>query len=122
MASDKKNGIVYPALPDPVDHLAQADGFNVIGSVDVYTAEQMRAYAAQAVAIALADEDIQDLGISLRDYFAAKGLHGLVANPGGPIQANSSSGWGYTNTSPDGVATQAYALADAMLKARQATS
>ena len=40
----------YPALPEPVDQLAQADGFNVIGTADVSTAGQMRAYAAQAVA------------------------------------------------------------------------
>lgn len=112
---------VYPALPEPVDHLAEADGFNVIGSIDVYTAEQMRAYAAQALAIALADEVIQDqVSMALRDDFAAAALQGLVANPGGPIQENSRSGWGYANTTPDGVATEAYALADAMLRAREA--
>lgn len=34
-----------PPLPEPVDQLAQADGFNVIGTVDVFTAEQMEEYA-----------------------------------------------------------------------------
>jgi len=36
-----------PALPEAVDQLAQADGFNVIGTVDVFTADQLRTYAKQ---------------------------------------------------------------------------
>jgi hypothetical protein len=46
-------------------------------------------------------------GLSMRDYFAAKALQGLLANPG--IEGKFP---GYAN--------DAYAVADAMLKARQA--
>lgn len=35
----------YPELPEPVDELAMEDGFNVIGTQPVFTADQMRAYA-----------------------------------------------------------------------------
>lgn len=38
-----------PPLPEPVDEIAQADGFNVIGTVDVFTAAQMRSHALAAV-------------------------------------------------------------------------
>lgn len=58
-------------------------------------------------------------GISMRDYFAAKALQGLLANPGGPIQANGMSGWSWCNCSPEDVAYLAYSLADAMLKERE---
>lgn len=37
-------------LPEPVDELAMEDGFNVIGVAPVFTAKQMREYAAQQVA------------------------------------------------------------------------
>lgn len=37
-------------LPQPVDELCMDDGFNVIGTQPVFTADQMRAYAADAVA------------------------------------------------------------------------
>lgn len=30
------------------------------------------------------------VGISMRDYFAAKAIQGLLANPGGPIQASTT--------------------------------
>ena len=36
-----------PALPEPIDELAQVDGFNVIGATHVFTADQMHAYAQQ---------------------------------------------------------------------------
>jgi hypothetical protein len=39
-----------PALPEPADELAEADGFNVIGLAPVFTAEQMHAYARAALA------------------------------------------------------------------------
>ena len=32
-------------------------------------------------------------GMSLRDYFAAKAMQGLMANSGGPVQASGPSGW-----------------------------
>lgn len=47
-------------------------------------------------------------GMSLRDYFAAKAMQGMMA--GGSIRS------GTTNAE---VATVAYGLADAMLRARQ---
>jgi hypothetical protein len=47
-------------------------------------------------------------GMSLRDYFAAKALQGMLACP---VQPQSG---------PDMYARDAYALADAMLKARVA--
>lgn len=57
-------------------------------------------------------------GMTLRDYFAAKALQGLCANPGGPFQANSMSGWAIVNCELDDIAKESYKLADAMLKAR----
>ncbi|WP_322997910.1 hypothetical protein [Castellaniella sp.] len=60
-------------------------------------------------------------GMSLRDYFAAKAMQGLLANPGGPIQANGMNGWSLTNCTGADVATMAYAMADAMLAARERT-
>lgn len=46
-------------------------------------------------------------GMSLRDYFAAKWLQGWVANPSSAdATAEEAAGW-------------AYAMADAMLKARE---
>ena len=39
-----------PPLPEPVDELAEEDGFGVIGLQGVYTAEQMREYALAAIA------------------------------------------------------------------------
>jgi len=48
-------------------------------------------------------------GMSLRDYFAAKAMQGLLACPMQP------------QSGPDMYARDAYALADAMLKARGAS-
>lgn len=51
-------------------------------------------------------------GMSLRDYFAAKALEGLLANPEMNIQgAGTQARWQF--------ATEAYHMADAMLKARE---
>jgi hypothetical protein len=44
-------------------------------------------------------------GMTLRDYFAAKAMQGLVAN---------------NNTNPFEISKAAYVVADAMLKAREA--
>ena len=52
---------------------------------------------------------IRHQGMTLRDYFAASFISS------GTVFKNLSSG-----STPDEVAAQAYALADAMLKARQA--
>lgn len=45
-------------------------------------------------------------GMTLRDYFAAKAIQGMLAENGGGARSN------------DDLAVIAYALADAMLKAR----
>ncbi|MBB6580059.1 hypothetical protein HNP33_004185 [Comamonas odontotermitis] len=59
-------------------------------------------------------------GMTMRDYFASKALQGMLANAGGPIQANGISGWALVNATHDQVAAEAYAWANAMLKAREA--
>lgn len=60
-------------------------------------------------------------GMTLRDYFAARALQGLCANPGGPFQENDRCGWGIVNCTMDDIAREAYCLADAMLRARERT-
>ena len=57
-------------------------------------------------------------GMTLRDYFAAQALTGLMANSGGPLQSNNYSGWSYANCDIGDVAAEAYRIADAMLKVR----
>jgi hypothetical protein len=57
-------------------------------------------------------------GMTMRDYFAAKALAGLCANPGGPFQANGTSGWAIVNCSVLDVARECYGLADALLAER----
>lgn len=52
-------------------------------------------------------------GLTIRDYFAAKALQGVLSFPGN-LQADS---W-HDHAQPDQVAQQAYAYADAMLAAR----
>lgn len=59
--------------------------------------------------------------LTIRDYFAAKALQGLCANSGGPFQANNMSGWAIVNCDIDDIAAESYKLADAMLRAREAT-
>ncbi len=54
------------------------------------------------------EEDITSGGMSLRDYFAAKAMQGRLANPD----------W---LCSDDRTATEAYQIADAMLRARGAS-
>jgi hypothetical protein len=55
-------------------------------------------------------------GMTMRNYFAAKALAGLCANPGGPFQRNDQSGWGLVNCDEGAIARACYLLADAMLK------
>lgn len=57
-------------------------------------------------------------GMTLRDFFAAKAMQGLLANPGGPIQGNSQRGWGFTNCTMDHVVGMSFGIADAMLRER----
>ena len=52
-------------------------------------------------------------GMSLRDYFAAKALEGMLAYPG-----DQQRGSHHNNNDHEGVADMAYAYADAMLKER----
>ena len=52
-------------------------------------------------------EHYRHMGMTLRDYFAAAALQGLVANP------ESSGKW-------DDFARDAYSYADAMIKAKEA--
>ena len=51
-------------------------------------------------------------GMTLRDYFAAKAMQGIVSQDGDLCDANYGE--------PSGIAYAAYHLADAMLKAREA--
>lgn len=66
-------------------------------------------------------EVLTDTGMTLRDYFAAKALAGLCANPGGPFQACDQSGWRIVNCTFAQIADEAYGLADSMLAARGET-
>jgi hypothetical protein len=54
-------------------------------------------------------------GMTLRDYFAAKALAGMLAYPG-----DESRGSDHNNSTPEYVALDAYVYADAMLRARGA--
>ena len=54
--------------------------------------------------------DLTDAGMSLRDYFAAKAMQGLMVN------TNRN---GFSTDKPMDAANAAYAMADAMLKARE---
>jgi len=54
--------------------------------------------------------DMRDpVGMTLRDYFAAKAMQGLMASPADPESMEVAAKWSYN-------------LADAMLKAREVTS
>ena len=57
-------------------------------------------------------------GMSLRNWFAGQALAGMLANPGGPIQANGMSGWSFCNCDIEGVVRLSLVVADAMLAAR----
>lgn len=50
-----------------------------------------------------------DTGMTLRDYFAAKAMHGMAGS-----RRYCEAGWDQA-----GMASQAYEIADAMLKARE---
>jgi hypothetical protein len=52
------------------------------------------------------------LGMTLRDYFAAKAMQGLIASPRGTPDGKDATDAYY--------AKAAYVMADAMLKAREA--
>lgn len=52
------------------------------------------------------DVAMRDGGLSIRDYFAAKAMHGMIAS------------YGYLRSEVDVIAESAYDCADAMLKER----
>jgi hypothetical protein len=54
-------------------------------------------------------------GMTMRNFYKACVMQGLCANPGGPFQTNSQSGWGLVNTSHGMMAKIAGDIADAML-------
>lgn len=55
-------------------------------------------------------------GLSMRDYFAAKAMQGLMASDLVPAITKDAAEHGFQRL--DGIASFAYSLADAMLKAR----
>ena len=54
----------------------------------------------------ISDDGLHVGGMSLRDYFAAKAMQGLMASPADPESMEVAAKWSYK-------------LADAMLKARE---
>lgn len=54
-------------------------------------------------------------GLTKRELVAAMAMQGLLANAGGPIQANGMSGWGLVNCKAEVVADVAINLTDALL-------
>jgi len=54
----------------------------------------------------ISDDSLHVGGMSLRDYFAAKAMQGLMASPADPESMEVAAKWSYK-------------LADAMLKARE---
>jgi len=60
-------------------------------------------------------EYIPTSGMTLRDYFAASVVQGMLAYPGDNLRGS----W-HSNSTDSHIAAAAYAIADAMLKAREA--
>ncbi len=58
--------------------------------------------------------NLQNDGMTLRDYFAAKAMQGLIASPRMPAPAHH----GGTDVTDSMVADLSYKIADAMLSAR----
>ncbi|CAM6665348.1 hypothetical protein RJO21_001657 [Enterobacter hormaechei] len=54
-------------------------------------------------------------GMTIRDYFAAKAMHGYISTAGGPCIIGGLDG------AEDELAKQSYKMADAMLRAREAS-
>lgn len=97
-----------PAFPHP-DYLHTGDA-----------GMSLRAYAAIKLRVPDSGIDWLDdmIRTAVQDEFAAKAMQGLSANPGGPFQANDRCGWGLVNCTFDQFCEDAYAVAEAMLKAR----
>jgi hypothetical protein len=61
-------------------------------------------------------EDTENIpGTSFRADAAKHILAGLCANPGGPLQHNPMSGWGFCNCSPSDVVGLAVEMADELI-------
>ena len=64
-------------------------------------------------------------GMTLRDYFAAKAMHAIIAEPvengAQSFLAYSKKRLGLSSEGMDACAQVAYAMADAMLRAREAS-
>ena len=70
------------------------------------------------------DEVVYTGGMTLRDYFAAKAMQGIVCAPHSTDDDKTaavylSDGLGFSDGMRGRVAVAAYAMADAMLKARE---
>lgn len=61
--------------------------------------------------------DKETAGLTIRQEFAARAMAGLLANSGGPIQANPMSGTGYCNCEGKDIAEWAVELADYLIAA-----
>ena len=59
------------------------------------------------------------IGMLLRDYFAAKAMHGLIPQFRAMFMDNSIEGCWVSDVIPE-LAKEAYYMADAMMKARDA--
>ncbi len=66
------------------------------------------------------DRDPMNPGMSLRQYYAGQALAGLCANPGGPFQANTGTGWDIVNCDAGHVADWCNELADALIARQKA--
>ena len=53
-------------------------------------------------------------GITIRQYAAIKAMQGLLANNGGPMQANAMCGWSLCHCTENDVAAMSVRLADAL--------
>jgi len=60
----------------------------------------------------------EELGMTLRDYFAGQAIQGFCAN-NSVWASNPMNGYDLVNNTIDGVVAEAYMIADAMLKARE---
>lgn len=60
-------------------------------------------------------DGITHAGMTLRQHYAGLAMQGLLANPGGPYQANRTSGWGLVNVTHETLARECRYMADALI-------
>jgi hypothetical protein len=58
------------------------------------------------------------LGMTLRDYFAAKAIQGFCANSA-IFAENGQTGWGLVNCNLESLTSYAFDVADSMMKAKE---